>query len=122
MVLIRGKAEGKMPFTTEGEDIHSIDLDHEIDAAVAQGAFRQAVRLQYLRSLKILSERDKIRWRSSKTNIDYLSELSGSPLQEGFAKITRVFDYAWYGEMDIPQEQYERASSWFVDFNKTVVS
>jgi hypothetical protein len=122
MVFITGRKEGALPYVTGDEDIHAIDFDNEIDGAIARGEYRQAVRLQYLRTLRILSEKGRIGWKASKTNIDYLSELSGTPLEDGFRKVTRVFEYAWYGEMDIPAEQYERTSEWFRSFNKTVAA
>jgi hypothetical protein len=99
-----------------------MDIDAEIIAAESSGDLRRAIRLQYLRSLKKLSERGKIDWSSSKTNIDYLSELRGTALEEGFHRITRLFEYAWYGEMEIGEGQYTRVASWFTDFNKTVTT
>lgn len=114
---------GKMPspaFTTGDEDILFMDLDKEIAAAEAAGEYRRSVRLQYLRSLKLLSEAGRIAWSPSKTNIDYLSELRGGALETDFRRITRMFEYAWYGEMEIGREQYERAASWFLDFNGSI--
>lgn len=111
---------GRMPapaFTTGDDDILTMDLDAEIAAAENAGEHRKAVRLQYLRSLKLLSERGRIAWAPSKTNIDYLSELRGGALETEFRRITRIFEYAWYGEMELSRDQYERAASWFRDFN-----
>jgi len=120
MLFISRRNAGALPYTVGEEDIHAIDFDQDIDEAERTGNYRQAIRLQYLRSLKYLAERDRIHWQANKTNIDYLAELAGSGLEDGFRKITRVFEYAWYGEMDLPREHYRLASEWFVSFQNMV--
>ncbi len=119
MLFVTGQKPRPLAFTAE-EDIHGMDMDAEIASAESDGAFRRAVRLQYLRSLKILSERGRIQWAPSKTNIDYLYELGGGDAEKDFRRITRIFEYAWYGEMELDRGQYDRASSWFKDFNSSV--
>jgi len=120
LLFVTGRKAPSLAFTTGEEDIHAMDIDAEITGAESSGDFRRAIRLQYLRSLKLLSDRGRIEWSTSKTNIDYLFELRGGALEEGFRRITRIFEYAWYGEMEIGHAQYQRTSAWFTDFNKTV--
>jgi hypothetical protein len=120
LLFVTGRKAPSLAFTTGEEDIHAMDIDAEIASAEQSGDLRRAIRLQYLRSLKLLSDRGRIEWSTSKTNIDYLFELRGSALEEGFRRITRIFEYTWYGEMEIGPSQYQRTSAWFADFDKTV--
>ena len=122
MLFMAGRKRLPPAFTTGEDDIHAMDLDAGIAEAEAKQEYRRAIRLQYLRSLKMLSDRSRIEWATSKTNIDYLAELRGGTLAEGFQRITRLFEYAWYGEMEIGQGQYDRAADWFTDFNKTIAA
>jgi hypothetical protein len=119
-LFLSGRKATALAFSTGEEDIHAMAMDKEIATAEAAGDYRRAIRLQYLRSLKILSERGRIQWQPNKTNVDYLMELSGTELGMAFQRITRIFEYAWYGEMDIDDLIYTRTAPWFREFNKTV--
>ena len=50
------------------DDINLIDFEKMIEEAIAATNFRYAIRLNYLRSLKILSDKEIIIWKIDKTN------------------------------------------------------
>jgi hypothetical protein len=102
------------------EDIHSLDYAKMIEEAIANKNFRYAIRLNYLRSLKILSDKKIINWKVDKTNSEFASEIKHSTLKEKFKSITINFEYIWYGELEIDGEMYNQLQSSFLDFNSTL--
>jgi hypothetical protein len=91
----------------ETGDIFAINYQKEIERAVAQGNYRLAVRLMYLRLLKIMSERNIIRYTQDKTNFDYLLQLHPTPYYKDFFRITRHYEYSWYGQFDVSEDNYK---------------
>jgi Domain of unknown function (DUF4129) len=75
------------------------DLAARLAEAEAAGNYRLAVRLGYLTALRQLADRDLVRWLPDKTNIQYVRELPIGPLRDQFARLTRQFEVAWYGEI-----------------------
>tara|TARA_Y100000589_G_scaffold132495_1_gene126407 strand:+ start:73784 stop:74449 length:666 start_codon:yes stop_codon:yes gene_type:complete len=83
------------------EDIHAINFDDKINQALKDQNYREAIRLRFLKVLKLLTDNDYIHWSIEKTNRDYLNEMSNKQLKEPFEKTVLIFDYVWYGEFDI---------------------
>ena len=96
------------------EDIYSIDYDDAIQKAISDNQYRIAVRLLYLQLLKDLSEKKLIKFKNDSTNSDYLSQLSGSQFYKDFFRLTRSFEYAWYGKFDLSETSF---NSVYRDFN-----
>lgn len=88
------------------EDIFAINYQKEIDKAAATGNYRLAVRLMFLHLLKNLSERNIINYKQDKTNFDYLSELQATSWYQPFFKVTRNYEYSWYGKFEINEDGY----------------
>lgn len=112
------KKQGAMPYQSLSEDINSIDFVTNIDRAIQQKQYREAIRLYYLQTLKILSDKDLIQWQAHKTNRQYRQELKNNALKEPFNQLTRLFDYVWYGEFLIDDHIFEQAQNQFKDFMK----
>ncbi len=109
-------------FTIQDENIHDISFEAAIEEALQQDNFRLAVRLQYLKTLKILADKNLIAWLPNKTNTDYLRELNGSVLQQSFKKNTWLFEYAWYGNLAVTAENYEEMEEQFLQFQSQLLS
>jgi hypothetical protein len=77
-----------------------------------------AVRLMYLRTLRDLSLRNVINYTHEKTNTDYLFQLSGSPYYKNFFRLTRDFDYTWYGHFPLSQESFSLIQNDFNSFKQ----
>lgn len=108
--------------TLEDVDIHALDYEEMIGSALKAKDYRLAVRLWFLRTLKKLSDKEKLTWKLDKTNSDYYYELSGSGLQEEFGKISFVYDYIWYGEFPVDEQSYREAEEQFKHFTSTIAS
>ncbi len=102
------------------EDIFSIRYQREIDKAAAQGNFRLAVRLHFLRLLKLLAEKNMIRYKQDKTNFDYLVELRPNPYYPHFFRLTRHYEYSWYGHFAVQEEVYRVIRGEFDRFEQEI--
>lgn len=102
------------------EDIFTINYQKEIDKAAAQGNFRLAIRLMFLRVLKNMSEKNIIRYKQDKTNLDYLVELHPTNHYNGFFRITRNYEYSWYGQFNVSEEAYKIIRADFDQFEATL--
>ena len=98
------------------DDIFSIRFDTEIARAESAGNYRFAVRLWYLRILKELSEKDLIEYRQGRTNHDYVLQLLKQPYGNDFSRLTRSFEYTWYGQFALSAEAYNLLRNDFVTF------
>ena len=99
------------------ENIHEIDFEQSIEEAISQKNYRLATRLFYLKSLKHLSDQNKIDWKPTKTNRSYLYEILDNQLKSNFENITRQFEYVWYGDFNITEQQFLELKTDFQDFN-----
>lgn len=106
-----------VPYTESADNIHEISFNEEIDKAVTAGNYRLAVRLFYLKSLKLLNDGGLISWQPEKTNQAYIDELTDPDKKMSFALLTTQFEYIWYGEFFIDREQFSEVKNNFERFN-----
>lgn len=98
------------------ENIHEIDFAQSIALFEEKKDFRYAVRYQFLRILKQLSDRHLIDWHPEKTNKEYITEIANSELKNDFKEWAKIFDYVWYGEFEIDEKTYrEFVSKWHIN-------
>ena len=102
------------------EQIEGRDFDRMIAEAEGEGNYRKAARLLYLQSLQRLNEQGLIEWKPDKTNRDYLSELRGFRFDGDFSRLTRLFDFVWYGGFELSSDDYRETRRAFRDFTQGV--
>lgn len=102
------------------ERLHESDLERFLREAIESRKFRLAIRIYYLMVIKELSARDWIQWKKDKTNNQYLIEMSSRPDFALFREITRLFEYAWYGEMTVEESHFNLLSPRFREFLQRV--
>jgi len=78
--------------------------ESEIAAAAKAGNYRLALRHCYRYLLTTLSEKELIQFQVAKTNYQYVYELSGTHYHKPFMKLTRDYEYAWYGGFEINED------------------
>ncbi len=123
LLLFRKKAKVIDTETEEAvdtEDIFSIRFDPEIAKAESAGNYRFAVRLWYLWLLKELSEKELIEYRPGRTNHDYVMQLRNRTIGNDFSRLTRNFEYTWYGQFAFSPEAYATLRNDFVTFKKAL--
>ncbi|MDR6785881.1 hypothetical protein ABIE26_004650 [Pedobacter africanus] len=116
--IFAGKAKAvDVPYSESPDNIHEINFNEEIDKAVAAANYRLAVRLFYLKSLKLLNDKALIDWQPEKTNQTYISELTDPDKKTSFTALTTQFEYIWYGEFFIDREHFIEVKDNFERFN-----
>ena len=98
------------------EDIHEIDFDTSISGAIAIKDYRIAVRLYYLKTLKLLADKNLIDWKINKTNNNYIKELKEIRLKKPFEELTNLFEWVWYGEFPVEESFFEKTKNTFNSF------
>ncbi len=102
----------------ETENIFAINYQKEIDKAARQENYRLAVRLMFLRLLKNLSEKNIIQYNQDKTNLDYLLQLRPTRYYKDFFRITRNYEYSWYGQFEVNEQAYHIIRNDFDNFDR----
>ena len=113
--LVTGNEEAS---SQELDDIFK--YDQMVSDAEGQNEFNLAIRYLFLKTLKMLADKGLIDFTAEKTNKDYLREMKENSLFEDFQKITRIYEYAWYGKIDIDVKNYHELKQSFILFNETV--
>jgi hypothetical protein len=80
-------------------------------ALAAQGAYREAIRMAYIASLRRLQENGLLVLEPNKTNWEYQRDLRGrSPAgADTLIPATRLFDRVWYGRRAGTEEEFSEA-------------
>ncbi|MFK7970490.1 MAG: DUF4129 domain-containing protein [Bacteroidia bacterium] len=102
------------------EDLRELNFDQLLDQASGKGDFRRGVRLLYLETLKMLTEKNTIRYAKHKTNYEYLLAMRNHPLYEDFELLTLRFDYVWYGNFKIDQAGFDQVTKTFRHFQQNL--
>lgn len=102
------------------QHIEGLDLEALLQKALKENDYRLAIRYQYLKVLKKLSQSGLIEWHFDKTNIDYQNELEPPNLKSGFKKVSYLYDYIWYGEQSIDEMGYQKAIQSFDTVNNNL--
>jgi hypothetical protein len=102
------------------EDIFAVNYDEEIKKAVESQNYRLAIRLHYLRTLKVLADNNIIDYKHERTNSDYLFQLTNSAYYKDFFRLTRDFEYTWYGKFDLSSEAYAMIQQDFSSFKQRI--
>lgn len=104
----------------EIEDIAEVDFESALKDALAKNDFRLAIRIQYLMSLQKLTSKGYITWAKDKTNRHYVQEVKKFALHPYFTNSSRVFEYIWYGNIELDKLRYESYTSIFDQLNSNV--
>jgi hypothetical protein len=100
------------------ENIFDINYQKEIEKAVNASDYRLAIRLMFLRLLKQLSQRRIIEYKQERTNFDYLTQLYSTGYYNDFFRLTRNYEYTWYGKFDVNQEAFGIIKTEFENFDR----
>jgi len=122
--------EGSWLFSSKGkslvnegliiDNIHAIDFKKEIEKAKNEKNHRLVIRFYYLLLLKTLADKDLIKWDKEKTNADYLYELENSRLKNEFNYLSYLYNYTWYGVLDIAPADFDKMKQSFESVLKTL--
>ncbi|TKK66683.1 DUF4129 domain-containing protein [Ilyomonas limi] len=91
---------------SEVVDLFKIPYQELLQKAYSEKNYRLAVRILYLQTLKLLSEKNIITFQADYTNMDYLQQLSHTMFYKDFFAITRHYEYAWYGGFTVSEPAF----------------
>jgi Domain of unknown function (DUF4129) len=130
LVLNKSKLSGLFYYSRENkisgfkemkENINKIDFDALISEAVSKTDYRIAVRLYYLKTLKLLADRKLIDWNINKTNHNYIKEIKEAKLKNTFEELTNLFEWIWYGELPVEAYMFKKTKNIFMDFQDSLI-
>lgn len=105
--LIKPKSKATtFNFSDVTEDLNTINFNQKINDAEKHHDYRLAIRWRYLKILFILDKKSFISFASFKTNIDYSNELKGKEFHSHFIKLSRIYEYVWYGQFSVNETGY----------------
>jgi len=115
---IFGKSSDKniIPVTDIESNIHQTDFKALIAEAESKNNYRLAIRYYYLWLLKQLTVEEIIEYDVEKTNSDYQYEIKSKDISEKFAYTSYLYNYIWYGEFSVDQNQFSKAKNAFTNF------
>lgn len=119
-IFLKDKAIYNAKDNIHEENIHELDLYTLIARALKEENYRNAIRLTYLLALKILSDKDMVKWIPGKTNSDYLYEIKTEQVKKGFRDLIYYFTYTWYGNFEVEERHYAKVKSIFEDWSGNV--
>lgn len=102
------------------ENIFDIDYEQALKRAMAAHNYRLAIRLLYLQTLKDLAMRNLIQYKQERTNNDYLMQLFHTTFYKDFFRLTRNFEYAWYGQFPVSRVSFDVIRDEFVSFKQRI--
>ena len=90
----------------EEVDLFKIPYQDLLQKAYTDKNYRLAVRILYLQTLKLLSEKNIIAFQADYTNMDYLHQLSQTMFYKDFFAITRHYEFVWYGGFAVSEPAF----------------
>ncbi|NND76880.1 MAG: hypothetical protein HKN39_01695 [Flavobacteriales bacterium] len=90
------------------QNLEESELEILLREAISKKEYKMAVRIYFLLMLQKLSEKDWITYKKEKTNFLYLLEMKTRIEYSDFRKLTYVFEYSWYGDVDLNESIFEK--------------
>ncbi len=115
IILFKRKSK-QMDGAKEEEIVDERDLSSLIQEAEAQDQFRLAARYRYMQLLENLNGRQLISMHGELTNWDYIRQMGRHPLAQKFRYLTLAYEYVWYGEFELRNDQYMLLKNKFETF------
>lgn len=107
-------------FNQKHDDIYNDNMEQMLTRAIQDKAYREAVRLLYLLSLRQLDALELIHWRPWKTNKDYYYELVVAEHKQLFSTLQLSYEYIWYGQFKIGDEKFIEVQAQFEQFGSAI--
>jgi hypothetical protein len=83
------------------------NIDEKIRETLLTKNYRLAVRYMHIKALKLLDEKELIRFHAQSTNNYYASKLRNTAFGKEFQKLTNVYEYVWFGDFKLTDQQAE---------------
>lgn len=111
-----------LKYSIEEEDIHGHNFDNLIKQSLSRQDYSDAIRWQYLKTLKGLHEKEHISYDFNKTVNEYVYEIKDSDLRKIFKKLSLGFIYYRYGKGEADENKFLGFEDLSKDIIKTIKS
>lgn len=98
------------------EDILELNIHQMLMKAEQQANFRLATRYQFIKTLQLLNQKNRIDFAVDKTNRQYQYEIP-EQWRTDFSKLVLNYEYIWFGNVHIDQPLYEKITTLHTSFN-----
>jgi hypothetical protein len=92
------------------------NIDEKIKETLLVKNYRSAVRYMHIKALKLLDEKELIRSHAQSTNLYYASQLRNTQFGKEFQQLTNVYEYVWFGDFKLTEQQAETVQQNFNRF------
>ena len=107
--------------TNDEELINNMQLNELIAQAIQVKDYRLAVRFHYLLILQKLTDKELIVWQQEKTNEDFIREVAKLKIASDFIEITQLYDFVWYGNFEINEPEFLKATTLFNTLKNKII-
>ncbi len=90
------------------EELVASELENKLSQASSDGNYNRCLRYQFLLMLEKFQALNLITWHKYNTNGDYLNQLMSHEHYKSIQELTLVYEYYWYGEYLLSQQNYEK--------------
>lgn len=119
--ILATKDKGEIFFTEEEAIIRSADIKSLIEQALNNKDYRLAIRFYYLLIIQKLKDHQHIVYEFDKTNSDYIKEIRQPTLVSDFKKATTLYDYIWYGNFMVNEQDFAKAKETFIALETQII-
>jgi hypothetical protein len=120
-LFFKSKQHIKIDYSVSEDDISNINIEEVILNAINSKSYRIATRYLFLKTLKILTEKEIIEWKINKTNNDYFIEMNDKKYIKEFKSLSSSFEYIWYGNFDISEKNFNQLNLRFNNYFKIIL-
>lgn len=94
----------------DDNDITTIEFESELQRALRDCNYKEAIRIVYLDVLNEFDEKQIVHWAKDKTPYEYIYELRDAKLKPLFTQLTNIFLEARFDNVVVDVNMYEGAS------------
>lgn len=102
------------------EVLAKLEINSILNQYLNNGDYRMAVRMLYLQLLQKLYKAGYVLPSKEKTNLDFFYELQGNKLQNGFGKLTNIYEKAWYADADVTASAFNTVQYQYKNYMDTI--
>jgi len=97
-----------------------MDLEKLLASAISNMDWKGAIRLEFLLTIKLLIQLEKIAWHKDLTNFQIVYQLSNTEERNQLSLLVTEFDKRWYGDQQAGMADYERFSEKAMNFKQLI--
>jgi hypothetical protein len=101
---------------SEISDINSVNFTELIERMRKEKNYFLLIRYLFLDLLKNLDTIKWIKWNKEKTNYEFKREMINHDLSSEFNQIVYYYEYIWYGDHQMAEDQYLKIVNYFDKF------